>query len=100
MDKNEPGRIKKTLLSYPTSACSRNVCSLPFSSLQAFFKGDVVAVEKTPERAAAGANPPLAQLCKRLRQGQVWMLSNHSQDLGRELFERRNASAARLRRGA
>src|ERR1700757_3377826 len=28
------------------------------------------------------------------------MLSNHSQDLGRELFERRNAPAARLRRGA
>jgi hypothetical protein len=25
------------LLSYPTSACSRNVLSLPFSSLQAFF---------------------------------------------------------------
>jgi hypothetical protein len=37
VDKNEPGRIKKTLLSYPTSACSRNVLSLPFSSLQAFF---------------------------------------------------------------
>ena len=34
---DEPGRIKKTLLSYPTSACSRNVLSLPFSSLQAFF---------------------------------------------------------------
>src|ERR1700751_2953050 len=28
------------------------------------------------------------------------MLSNHSQDLGRELFERRNAPAARLRRDA
>src|ERR1700757_2515773 len=38
VDKNEPGRIKKTLLSYPTSACSRNVLSLPFSSLQAFLR--------------------------------------------------------------
>jgi len=28
------------------------------------------------------------------------MLSNHSQDLGRELFKRRNAPAARLRRDA
>jgi len=100
VDKNEPGRIKKTLLSYPTSACSRNVLSLPFSSLQAFFKGDVVTVEKTPERAAAGSNSPLAQLCKRLHQGQIGMLSNHSQNLGRELFEWRNASAARLRSGA
>src|SRR5215475_15879122 len=99
VDKNEPGRIKKTLLSYPTSACSRNVLSLPFSSLQA-FKGDVVTVEKTPERTAAGSNSPLAQLCKRLHQGQVWMLSNHSQNLGCELFEWRNASAARLRSGA
>jgi FixJ family two-component response regulator len=25
-----------------------------------------MAIEKTPERAAAGSNPPLAQLCKRL----------------------------------
>jgi len=59
-----------------------------------------VTVEKTPERAAAGSNSPLAQLCKRLHQGQVWMLSNHRQNLGRELFEWRNASAARLRSGA
>src|SRR5215475_10165999 len=65
-----------------------------------FFKGDVVTVEKTPERTAAGSNSPLAQLCKRLHQGQVWMLSNHSQNLGCELFEWRNASAARLRSGA
>jgi hypothetical protein len=59
-----------------------------------------VAIEKTPERAAAGSNPLLAQLCDGLLKRQVWMLSNHSQDLGRELFKRRNASAARLRRGA
>jgi len=38
VDKNEPGGIKKTLLSYPASACSRNVLALPFSSLQAFLK--------------------------------------------------------------
>jgi len=59
-----------------------------------------VAIEKTPERAAAGSNPLLAQLCNGLLKRQVWMLSNHSQDLGRELFKRRNAPAARLRRGA
>src|SRR5215472_14796102 len=33
--------------------------------------------------------------CNRLQQGQVGMLGNHSQDLGRKLFERRNASALR-----
>jgi hypothetical protein len=37
VDKHQPGRIKHTLLSYPTSACQRHICSLPFGSLQAFF---------------------------------------------------------------
>src|SRR5215510_11393621 len=88
------------------TAVSSIKTSQPFLRPQAdavrdgFFKGDVVTVEKTPERTAAGSNSPLAQLCKRLHQGQVWMLSNHSQNLGCELFEWRNASAARLRSGA
>ena len=57
VDKHQPGGIKKTLLSYPTPACARHICSLPFGSLQGFFlEGDVVAIEKTPERAAAGSN--------------------------------------------
>ena len=38
VDKHQPGRIKHPLLSDPTSACSRHVRSLPFGSLQAFFK--------------------------------------------------------------
>src|SRR6266568_8757669 len=100
VDKNQPGGIKHALLSHPTSARTGHICSLPFGSLQAFFKGDVVAVEKTPERAATGFDPPLAQLCNRLYQSQIRPFSNQSQDLGRELFQRRNASAARLRRGA
>src|SRR6476659_10016103 len=54
VDKHQPGGIKHTLLSDPTSACSRHIRSLPFGSLQAFFKGDSVAIEKTPERATAG----------------------------------------------
>jgi hypothetical protein len=62
-----------------------------------FFNGDVVSAKKPPERAAAGFDPPLAQLCNRLDQGQVWPLSDHSQYLGRGLFQWRNASAARLR---
>src|SRR6267142_1658281 len=37
VDKHQPGGIKHTLLSYPTSACSRYICSLSFGSLQAFF---------------------------------------------------------------
>src|SRR6516162_6657928 len=85
-------RIQRRRARATSSRCLSVACRL-------FFKGDVVTVEKTPERAAAGSNSPLAQLCKRLHQGQVWMLSNHSQNLGCELFEWRNASAARLRSG-
>jgi len=35
--KHQPGGIKHTLLSDPTSTCSRHIRSLPFGSLQAFF---------------------------------------------------------------
>jgi hypothetical protein len=37
VDKHQPGGIKHTLLSYPTSARSRHICALPLGSLQAFF---------------------------------------------------------------
>ena len=56
--------------------------------------------KRQSELRPAGSNAPLAQLCNRLQQGPVGMLGNHSQYLGRKLFERRNASAARHRRGA
>jgi hypothetical protein len=85
-------RIQRRRASATSARCRSAACRL-------FFKGDVVSVEKTPERAAAGSNPPLAQLRNRLYQGQVWLLRNQSQDLGRELFQRRNASATRFRRG-
>src|SRR5579871_817384 len=65
-----------------------------------FFKGDVVPIEKPPERAATGLNPPPAQLGNCFYQSQVRLLSNQRQDLGRKPFQRRNASSARLRRGA
>ena len=37
VDKHQPGGIKHALLSHPTSARSRHICSLPFGRLQAFF---------------------------------------------------------------
>jgi hypothetical protein len=36
---HQPDGIKHTLLSYPTSACSRHICSLLLGRLQAFFLG-------------------------------------------------------------
>src|SRR5215468_7389369 len=80
-------RIQRRRARATSARCRSAACRL-------FFEGNIVAVEKTPERTAAGSNAPLAQLCNRLQQGQVGMLGNHSQDLGRKLFERRNASAA------
>src|ERR1700720_1446284 len=65
-----------------------------------FFERDVVSVEKTPERAAAGFDPSLAQFCNRFYQGQVRPLGDQIQNLDRELLQRRNAPAARLRGGA
>src|SRR4029077_19140227 len=67
------------------------------AACRVFFEGDVVSVEKPPERAAAGFDPPLAQLCNRLNQGQVRLFGNQSQNLGGELFQRRSTSAARHR---
>src|SRR6266699_3184871 len=37
IDKHQPGGIKHALLSNPTPARARHICSLPFGSLQAFF---------------------------------------------------------------
>src|ERR1700676_4016765 len=51
-----------------------------------FFKGDSVAIEKTPERATAGSNPSLAQLCDGLHQSQVRLLGNQIEYLLRKLF--------------
>ena len=68
-----------------TSARCRSAAS------QHFFERDVVSVEKTPERAAAGFDPSLAQFCNRFYQGQVRPLGDQIQNLDRELFQRRNA---------
>jgi hypothetical protein len=64
-----PGGVKQALLSDPTSARSGHICSLSLGSLQAFFKGDVMAVGKTRQRAAAGSNAMPSQLCRDFCQG-------------------------------
>src|ERR1700675_2636038 len=86
-------RIQRRRACATSARCRSAACRL-------FFKGDVVSVEKPPERTAAGFDPPLAQLCNRLNQSQVRLFGNQSQNLGGELFQRRNASPARLRRSA
>ena len=70
------------------------------AACRAFFESDVVSIEKTPERTAAGFDPSLTQFCNRFYQGQVRLPGDQIQNLARELFQRRNAPAARLRGGA
>jgi hypothetical protein len=77
-----------------TSARSRS------AACRLFFNGHVMAVEKTRERAAAGSNSISSQLCNRFYQGQVRLLRYHRHDAFRLPFQWRNATPARLRRGA
>src|SRR6266576_422091 len=86
-------RIQRRRASATSARCRSAACRL-------FFEGDLVSVVKSPKRAAAGLNPPLAQLCNCLHQGQIRLFGNQGQDRGRELLQRRNAPAARLRRSA
>src|SRR6516162_11963837 len=85
-------RIQRRRARTTSARCRSAACRL-------FFKRDVVSIEKPPERAAAGSNPPLAQLCKGLLQSQIRLFCIQHQDLGGKLFERGSASAAWLRRG-
>src|SRR5271167_3747786 len=86
-------RIQRRRARATSARCRSAACRL-------FFKRDVVAIEKAPKRAAAGSNPPFAQLCDNLYQSQILLFFNQGQDLAGKLFERRSAAAARLRRGA
>jgi hypothetical protein len=77
-----------------TSARSRS------AACRLFFKGEVVPVKKTRERAAACSNPTSSELRSSLFQGQVRLLRNHRQNIFRPPFQWRNAATAWLRCGA
>src|SRR6266545_4465086 len=57
-------RIHRRRARATSARCRSTAC-------RAFFESDVVSVEKTPKRAAAGFDPSLAQVCSRFYQGQV-----------------------------
>src|SRR5712671_3136146 len=86
-------RIQRRRARATSARCRSAACRL-------FFEGDAVSVEKTPERATAGSNPPPAQLDNGLHQSQVRLFGNQSQYLRGKLFQRRNAASAWLRLGA
>ena len=69
-----------------TSARSRSAaCKL-------FFKAEVVPLEKTRERAAAGPNAVPSELSNSFFQGQIRLLCNHRHYSFRLLFQWRNAT--------
>src|SRR5262249_17358865 len=84
-------RIQRRRARATSARCRSAACRV-------FFQGDVVPDEKTRQRALAGSNSSLEQLHKRLLQGQVRPFGNESQYKLRVRFQRRYASAARLRR--
>src|SRR5713101_7126556 len=86
-------RIQRRRARATSARCRSAACRL-------FFKGELVSTQKTPERTAAGSNPPLAQFRNGLDHGQIRLFDNQSQYPRRERFQRRNAPSARLRRGA
>jgi hypothetical protein len=86
-------RIQRRRARATSARCRSAACRL-------FFEGDAVSIEKTPERAAAGSNPPPAQRCNALHQSQVRLFGHQSQYLLRVLLQGGNAPSAGLRRGA
>src|ERR1700739_208358 len=60
---NLPPKSRRPLPSVTSIDLSRFYAHRRTLSEMVFFKGDVVTIEKSPERAAAGSNSPLAQLC-------------------------------------
>src|SRR5271165_6722662 len=73
-------RIQRRRARATSARCRSAACST-------FFERDVVSVEKTPERAAAGFDPSLAQFCNRFYQGQVRPLGDQIQNLPLLNFE-------------
>src|SRR6202163_1935013 len=74
-------RIQRRRARATSARCRSAACRL-------FFKRDVAAIEKAPQRTAAGFNPPFAQLCDDLYQSQILLFFNQGQDLAGKLFER------------
>jgi hypothetical protein len=78
-------------------ATSARSCSL---ARRLFFDGDIMSLEKPPDRGAAAWNSLLAHRGNDLVQRQIRLCGNQSQQPFRVLLQRRRAPAARLCLGA
>src|ERR1700745_958156 len=75
-------------------ATSARCCS---AARKLFFERDVMAIKKSPKRAAATRNPPLAHRRNKLIQRSVGLLANESEDALGMVLQDRTATPARLR---
>ena len=62
-----------------------------------FFKGEVMTIEKSPERSPAARNPLLVHRREYLIQGPIPVLGDQSKDALRVILQDRAAAPARFR---
>jgi hypothetical protein len=96
VDKHQPRRIKEPLLPNPTSARSRYVFSMSLGCAEAFFIGEIMTLEKPPERGSAARNPLLVHSREYFIQGPILVLGHQSKDPIR-VHQDRTAAPARFR---
>src|SRR5262245_25356638 len=60
VDEHQSGGIKQTLLANPAPPCPRHVRPFLLRRAQAFFDGDIMSLEKSPDRSATAWNSLLA----------------------------------------
>jgi hypothetical protein len=96
VDEYEPGRTSMACSRFSTPARPDDVLALLLRREQAFFEGDLVALEEAPDRAAATWNRVLVHRGDHLIQGQVRLLGNQCEQPFCVLLQRRRAPTARL----
>src|SRR6516225_3761145 len=90
VDEHQSGGIKQALLANPAPPRQRHVRPFLLRRAQAFFDGDIISLEKSPDRGATAWNSLLAHGRNDLVQGQIRLLG----------YQRRRAPAAQLCSGA
>src|SRR6266480_3607045 len=100
VDKHQSRGIKQALLANPAPPRPRHVRPFLLARAQAFFDGDIMSLEKSPDRGATAWNSLLAHRRNDLIQGQIRLLGYQSQQPFHLLLQRRRTPAAQLCSGA
>src|SRR5207244_12842366 len=76
IDEYQPGGVEHALLSHPASARPGHVRPLLLTRAQAFFKGDIMSLEKSPDCGAAAWDSSLVHRRNDLLQSQIRLLGD------------------------